>query len=392
MTNTVDVTKESSLKKIRIKLIFFTLVIISLFLLGTYRTYASTVTGQSMVNVTVNYIEEVAVITAGTGGSIKFYMSTDKQKTWDLLENTDATSATVDLSSILQSKETVIYFKGNKDKVVREVKLQGLDSTLKITYTTENGVGKLIPAQILYPVEYRKGTNGTWKTATFPMSTTIYETKGASLQFRYAPAADRRAGKVITVKIPKRSSAPSVTVDGSKLEIKGLKNGGTYYRLGDSTAWLPFTTTDGKTNTMDLRSLIAPTAPADSPLPAAVIEFRNVNEKKKTVSAVKVIEIEAQPVFPETAVLTGTTLKITDPDPKRAYEYVRVERNATFDAKKAKWTTITSKSSVIIKNAAVGDKIYVRLKTTTDKDTKKITPASLVKIMEVTSITPTGKK
>lgn len=389
MTNTINRNKETSLNKIRIKLIFFAAVMLSLFLLSTSRASASSA-GQSMVNVTINYIEEVAVVTAGSGGSIKFYMSTDKQKSWDLLEPTGNGTSIVDISTILQSKETTIYFKGNRDTLAKEVKLQGLDGSLKVTYTREGGEGKLV-AQTSFPVEYRKGTNGTWRTATFPMSTTIYEVKGASLQFRTIATADRRAGKVITVKVPKKSSAPSVSVDGSKLEIKGLKNGETQYRLGDSNVWQPFITADGKAKTMDLRSLIAPTTTANTPLPAAVIEFRNVNDAKKTVSAVKIIELEAQPVFPETAILTGTTLKITDSDTKRAYEYARAERNTTFDPKKAKWTTVTSLKPVIIPKAAVGDKIYVRVKTTTNKDTKKITPASLYKEMEVTSITLTGK-
>lgn len=336
----------------------------------------------SQVNVSVNYIEEVINVLPGSGGSTKFYMSTDNEKTWEMIEDT----GTVDISTLLSTKAVTLKFKGNKDQTVKEVTLAAEDKSLQVAYKVVSGSG-LIAFTPVQNVEYKKGVNGTWKTASNLMPTSMYEIKGATLYFRTPATVDKRSGKVITVKIPKKPSAPSVKLDGSKLSITGLKPGETQYRVGDSTTWLTFNPSDTKLKSLDLNILLNSSAGTNIVIPAGRIEFRSKGNEKKLDSSVKVIEVPLQPVVPDSIILTNTTLKITDSNTKRAYEYTVVTKGTTLDLEKAKWSAATAKSPVIVRNAAVGDKILVRLKSTTDPTTKKLLLASTYKEFIVTQVT-----
>lgn len=345
--------------------------------------------GTNQVNVKIDYLEEIATVTAGSNLSTKFYMSTD-QKNWEVLDPTGIT----DISVYLSSKEVKLYFKGNKDTSINTVILQGEDRSLKVAYTVLNGEGRIVISNTAFPVEYRNGSNGSWKIATNNMPTARYEIKGATLYFRTAATQDRRAGKIVSVRIPKRPNAPSVKLDGSKLCITGLKSGQTQYRVGDSTIWQTFLPQNSKTTTMDLRTIL--NVPADAVfIPAGVIEFRTLPSKNKVYSAVKVLEIPAQPIVTEQITLAGTTLTVVDTNVKHNYEYTIVPQNTNFDLTKAKWSSVpvkkgdTTKSirSVVVKNVAVKDKIYVRQKSYTDSTTKQVVPASTIKVLTVESIT-----
>jgi hypothetical protein len=226
-------------------------------------------------------------------------------------------------------------------------------------------------------------------TANNNMPTSLYELKGATLYFRTAAAESRRAGKIVSVKIPKRPTAPSVSLDAGKLCIKGLKSDQTQYRVGDALNWSDFKPLDKKINTMDLSALLAGTPSTNNAIPAGIIEFRTVGSDKKLHSAVKVIEILPQSAAPSNVALTGTTLTISDPDEKRYYEYVIVTKNSSIDMKKASWTSITAKKPVVIRKAAVGDKILVRLKSAKLPDTKQITLPSVYKELTVSEVTTT---
>lgn len=365
--------------------VFLLFILIGMFTFG-FRTEKSKANTLGQVNVTVDYLEEIITVTPGSGGSTKLYMSTDKKKTWELLDD----SGVVDISTLLSTKSVTLYFKGNKDLTAKEVVLAGEDKSLQASYKVLNGAGAIVftPVQT---VEYKKGVNGTWKQTSSPIPTSIYEINGATIYIRTPATVFKRAGKVVTVKVPKKPSAPSVKLDGSKLSITGLKAGETQYRVGDSTTWITFSSTDKKTNALDLNTILNPGAIANTPIPAGRIEFRNSGSDKKPTSRVKVLEIVQQSTAPENVVLSGTTLIISDSDTKKAYEYTIVPINSTLNLDKAKWTSVTSKKPVIIKNASVGDKILVRLKSTTDSTTKQVILASTYKEFTVTEITKVYK-
>jgi hypothetical protein len=339
----------------------------------------------SQVNVRIDYLEEVAVLTPGTGNSTKYYLSADNMKTWEMIDSV------VDISALLTSKGSTIYFKGNKDEKAVAINLQPEDKSLKVTYTIKDGVGviELNPAQ---PVEYRKGTNGAWKTAVNLMSTYLYEVKGATLYFRIPATASKRAGSVVTLRIPKRPSAPAVKLDGSKLLVTGLTVGVTQYRVGDNPVWTTFTSQNAKDKSIELSSLLGGSITNNTPIPAGIIEFRTLGFNKKVNSAIKEISVPLQVTFVNEMVsLSGTKLTILDSNTKKSYEYTRVEKNQAFNINTARWTAITSKNAVIIPRASIGDRIYVRVKSITDPTTKQIIPASTFRVLTVETITTTTK-
>ena len=345
------------------------------------------------IPVKVNYIDETVMVPSASCASTKFYISTDNCKTWELIEDSKSITNTIDISGLLSSKEVTIYFKGNKDTQPTPVVLQAEDNTLKPVYKVIKGSGDSYKGIIEFSagnrkVQYRKGTNGVWLEAANSMDTSMYEIKGATLYFRMAPSSslsnpsnpDLRAGKIVSVKIQKRPTAPSVRFDGSKLCLTGLKSGLTQYRVGDATNWTTFNSAT-KASFINLTSLPGVSVTTNGNLPSITVEFRTPATDKKIASAAKVIEIPEQPRLEPSKVnlvfTTTATLSVTDTDQKRAYEYSVVpEPDTLFDFSKARWTTFTSKKHVVIKNVAIGRKVLVRMKSTTDTVTKQIIPAS----------------
>ncbi|MHB8127587.1 MAG: hypothetical protein ACYDEX_01115 [Mobilitalea sp.] len=366
--------------KTKLQKILIITIILCIIFNGFTKVETSFADATTTVGVRTDYLEDLVYITPGTGNSTKFYMSTDKMKTWDIVE----TSGVVDISAILTTKETIVYFKGNKDGKPYVLTIPAEDSNLKVTYRIASGEGKIELSSL--PVEYRKGVNGVWKTASISIPTSIYELKGAALFFRVPATVGKRAGKTITLKIAKRPAAPSVKLDGSKLKISGIKVGETQYRVGEATAWTPTTLLNTSMKTMDLYTLLGAGTTVNTPIPAGIIEFRTLGTDKKLTSAIKVLEVALQPTVPDLVSVTGTALSIRDTDLKRAYEYTKVEKNASLNMLTAKWTTVTSKNTVKIPKVAVGDKILVRLKSITDPKTKQIIPASTYKEFTITNI------
>jgi hypothetical protein len=213
----------------------------------------------------------------------------------------------------------------------------------------------------------------------------MYEIKGATLQFRSVATTDIRAGKVITVKIPKRPAPPSVKVDGSKLLISGIKANETQYY--DPTMGWRYIATDKKVKTISLYDLAKITSPSSSTrLLAGSYEFRNYVPDKKAISGAKLLEVPEQPICPTSIKIEGSTVTITD-DAKRAYEYCKLASMNLYNISTMKWTSIQANKPKIIPKASVQDVIFVRLKSTVDKQTKVVTPASTCMVLTVTSIT-----
>lgn len=326
------------------------------------------------VKVVVDYQTETATVMPGTGLSTKFYISKDK-KNWEVIDPI----IQFDISTFFKAKAIPLYFKGNKDMIINEVTLQALDSTMKAVYDAASGQGKITFSGTTLPIEYRVGKDGNWKPATNNMLTSIYEMNGATLYFRTSATPQKRSGKIVSVKISKRPSAPSVKVDGGKLIITGLKNEAMQYRVGDTTDWIMFKSGDRSVKYLELDKLLAKDLPANAPIPAGMVEVRTIATAKKPASAIKVIEIPAQAATPSAVTITASKLSVIDTNAKRAYEYARVSATATLNLKTAKWVSFTASKPATIKKLTAGEKLYIRVKTTTDKATKQVIPASTYK-------------
>lgn len=338
----------------------------------------------SQVGVITNYIDETITVIAGNSGSSKFYISKNQGKSWDLIDP----NGPIDMSAYLSSKAVELQFKGNKDTSPVTVMLQPLETALLAEYMVVNGEGMILLSGTSLPIEYRNGKDGQWKQVSNSlMKTSPYEMNGATLDFRTMATLTSRAGKIVNVKITKKATAPAVKLDGSKLNISGLKVGETQYRVGDSTTWIDFAPSDTKVKTLDLRVLLAPTLPENTPIPAGIIEFRKKATDKKMASAVKVIEVPTQRIAPENVLVTGTTVSAIDNNGKTKYEYAVLPNNTQLNLNTLKWTGFTSSKAVVAKNAKLGDRILVRLKSETDSKTKNVIPASTYKSFIVTMLT-----
>ncbi len=346
-------------------------------------TNAAADTG-AQVAVAVNYFNETATISTGPGGSTNFYISLDKGKTWEGIS-----AGETDIAAFMSTKEVQVYFKGNKDTIPNIVTLMAEPAAPEVTYLSIGGIGRItFTSDTGMAVEYRKGTNGTWKPAVNNMSTALYEIKGTTLYFRTAATAVSRPGKIASVRISKRPNAPSVKLDGSKLILTGFKPGETEYRINDDVAWTTFPTADLKAKTISLYTLFAAGVTSNSPIPAGKIEFRTKGTDKKITSASKMIEIPLQLTIPNVVMMNGTTLTITDSTPKRMYEYAKVPAGTAYNLATAKWTSVSPNKPTVISKVNINDKVYVRVKSTTDSLTKQIIPASTYKDFVITAITP----
>jgi hypothetical protein len=344
--------------------------------------FATTVTGTS-VNVLVDYADETARVTTGPGGSTKFYISIDKQKTW---LDINPSTGLVDISAMLSSKSVDIYFKGNKDTQVKTVTLMAEPNNITAVYVIKNGAGSIAYTVSGAAIEYRKGSNGNWKVPPATFETYMYEIKGATLQFRSAANTTTRAGKIISVKIPKRPSPPSLKVDGSKLLITGVKANETQYfnpTLGTTGGW-EYLTKDSKVKTISLYTLTK--ASANTAMLPGAYEFRSYSTDKKVISGVKLIEVPAQITCPETITQVGSTFTITDTQ-NRIYEYSRASGTAQFNVATAKWSTIPANKATIIPKAYAGERIYIRIKSSVDKTTKQVIPASTYRDFLIATLT-----
>lgn len=334
----------------------------------------------TMVIVTTDYTTETVNVQPGPGVSNKFYMSTDNQKTWEVIPQ-----GILDISSLLSPKKVTIYFKGNKDTYPFPLEISEMNSALKAVYGVVNGVGSitLTPAT---GIQYRNGANGNWSPATSGMLTAMYEVRGASLSFRIAPTAAVRAGKIVTVRIPKRPTAPSVRLDPGKLSISGIKAGKIKY-LNKDGFWTDFLV--GTPSTISITKLLSNTDLTNTvAITGGTLEFYTPGTGKKLDSAVRVIEIPNQITLEDSkATLVGTTLSIVDSDQSKQYEYTVVDQGKSLDYQKASWSSITSKKSVIVSRASIGSNILVRLKSTTDRTSGKVSLPSTYITRIVSSIT-----
>jgi len=382
MMNKIDTREDSLAKQLKYITSFIALLFLTLVLVKPEAALATTVTG-SPVSVAINYAEETAVITAGGGGSTKFFVSTDKGKNWEGIDGN-----VVDISTMLQAKEVEVHFKGNKDTATVIKKLMAEPTDLQVNYEMVNGAGRITYTSTSgIPVEYRKGANGNWRAAYMNMPTSLYELRGNTLYFRTVATVDRRNSKIVQVKIGKRPNAPSVKVDGGKLYVSGVTPGITQYRSGTATDWTTFSTVGAKIKYISLYDLLANKAVSNTPLPAGTIEFRNIGTGKKPTSAVKLIEVPLQRTCTDAIIVTGSTITITETDSKRLYEYTKVERTAAYDVATAKWSSIATNKAVKISKVSVGDRILIRAKSLVDSS-KQVIPASTYKEIIIQTITP----
>lgn len=365
---------------------------------NTVEPYASS-RSVSGLQSNIDYVKSKIILTS-SNGSTKFYISKDKQKSWELLNSTVKGSSTeLELAAYMKTSEVVLYFKGDKDLTPIELKIPKEETDLKVTYKVSGTNGSLVFTNRKGALlEYRTSATGYWiehNSDTF--DTSAYDDTGMTLQFRTKATTNKRAGKIVNAKIPKRPSAPTVKVDFQNMEITGLKKGNTQYRVGNNSTWTTFNPSDTKVKGLSLYDILSNgTVSNTTQLNANTIEFRTIIDGKKVPSAIKLLDFNKQPSAPNIdGVLSGSTITIKDASKDKPYEYVVLKTTeiAEMNPKTAKWKRVTSPKSIIIKktgNATTikGDVVFIRLAAVTDAKTSKITPPSLYAQKVIESTTP----
>lgn len=361
----------------------------------------------------VNYVDEV--VTAYTSGS-SIYVSVDKQKNWDKLEVKDSTNknkeAEMDISSVLGNKEVTIYFKEKLEDAATEVKLNGQD---KIKAKTGVSGSALMINVTDIPsgrkIEYRRGNGSKWtevvpanKGTTAEINVNKYTIAGATFTIRLKAETDQRIGKEVKVKVAKKANAPNIKFDGSKLALSGFKAGGTEYRFPDKDT-NPYIEAGEKVMAIEkIFKVIPPKAQDKNSTNAAIIsqagisavitggtiEVRTMATEKKGASRSRYVVVNGQEGFNSDVKFTSVAKKnatvaaivVQDAAKDKPYEYTLVAGSTTsVDLTKQKWTAITTNGEVVLKKTAgeepeAGVIILIRKKSTVDKATKAITPAS----------------
>ena len=192
----------------------------------------------------------------------------------------------------------------------------------------------------------------------------IPQTKGTS-----ATDTGERSSKEVLVTIPKRASAPKVSLNVSKLtlstkdtmEYKIYSIGGV---LTENRNWI---TAD---KTMKLEDIVPSSAKSSTSIltKELVVMFRTAETEKKSYSKTMYLTIPAQGVAPTEVIESYTSSKYSlafpEASKKNPYQYTVVKPGATFNADTASWKSVVSNKAInfTTKNAPAGSVIYVRLK------------------------------
>lgn len=383
--------------------------------LGMLGTLMMTVKAEASVVSTVDYLDEEIIAT--TSGSA-IYVSTDKEKSWDRLEDTFVSggqlTVRMDISTVLSTKAVKVFFRSDLLDTSSELELQALNA-IKGKYAMGASGAAITITQIPdgRVVEYRKGNASNWKQITANTEKTAvsagtamllvdeYTLKGATFTFRLKAEVNQRVGKEIKVKVSKKANAPNAKVDGSRLMLTGLSQGKAEYRIGltgDYTKIESKKIAQGDLFGVSPASikvtgagLTVSQAGVTAPVSGGTLELRTAKTDKKPASRSRNVIVKPQAEFTDTAKVkveekmfkktTGCAITISDAAKDKAYEYTLVAANSTtIDLEKTKWIAITKSTLVQIKkvngiepSSAI---LLVRLKSTTDRKTKVVTPAS----------------
>ncbi len=170
------------------------------------------------------------------------YISDAKQKKWEYVPVPKANDGTVtfDISWISVSKDYTLCIKGDASKEAASVVLPKQESKFKVSYDVASGLVSYTNDHSR-TVQWKKKNGYRWKTASSPESLkAIFDgmiTNGATVVFRLAPVngsgtnGGARASKEVTVTIPKKTSAPVITVNDALMAISAKK--GMEYRYTD---------------------------------------------------------------------------------------------------------------------------------------------------------------
>lgn len=345
----------------------------------------------------INYEKSIMALQVNDG-STEVYFSDSSQKIWDAIPGRiDSTNTiTMDISWINQSINYILNFKGNKTTGILSVTIPKQVTDFKAEFTAAKGT---VAFSNTYNrnIQWRKKDSTVWNNvniATLPTELSYLYNNGASLVFRLAPVngnsgtnAGLRPSKEVSVKIPKKTNAPAINVDGSRFSIPMKK--GMAYRIVNSDG----TTSDWVKSTGNNDILLS------SVTTAAMYSSGNSEQKEvklqfianltgnTQVSRITTVIIPIQEGPPDINIngitldyvsSTKLSLQVKTATSAEPFEYTVVDKDDSLIYDTAKWSSITSNTPVYISKttAKEGSHIYVRKKSISAGDDTEFALAS----------------
>lgn len=340
-----------------------------------------------------------STITLQTNQSDTAIYFSDSSKKWKVIPGQIDSNGMIsmDISWVPDTLNYNLYFKGNISTNIINIIIPKKETRFKASFNTLKGT-------VLFSnvgdrsIEWRKIGSTSWHTVnqdTLATELWAYFSNGAQLCYRLAPVNGTgisdpglRGSNEVTVSIPKKSAAPSITVNGSKFSI-ALNKGIAYRKLISDGVYSDWITINSNTNL--LLSNIAPEVIYNIEAgvnKSAVFQFRSNASTSKQVSEITTLTIPVQKAAPD---LTGcgislsytsaSTLSIIvkTANTSSLFEYTIVPKGKVLNYQTATWKDIASSSAVSItsKSAPEGSHIFVRKKSMEASDTRSFSLASV---------------
>jgi len=322
------------------------------------------------------------------------YYSSDKN-TWTEVEgpyNSTTNSILMDISWVSSASDVTLYFKGNTVQTIISVTLPMQNKSIKVTYDKVDGRFTFSNTDEADTFQWRKSTDYSWTTVemdeTAPSYITFIDTietflvKGAKIYIRIPQIIGTdnsnegcRPSKEVSVSITKRSNAPSIKVNISKLTLNTTE-AMEYYDTATSL-WIEC----NKSMSLDD---IAPNVLYKNGSKNVTFMIRTAATSSLPYSKTAYITINGQEAAPViggssddvTYYYMNSKLVVQFPTASNTnnYEYAIIKSGFAFNASSASWKTVTSsKSMTILKTSAPeGCKIYVRKKGINENTSKNI--------------------
>lgn len=365
-------------------LMILAILLLTITTIFAWRTTTVNAAAASITVEEINY-EDSTITLKANGSDSKIYFSDSKQKTWEVIPGEIGLDRriTMDISWIPVSSKYTIKFKGDASTNVISVNIPKQISSFRATYNRVKGT-LTYSNQGSRQVQWRKKDSYLWtdvNSSTIGQELGYLSTQGATVYLRLAAINGRtsngvldtgeRPSKEIVITIPKKLSAPVITINGSKFYIPVSKN--MAYRIvssnGTTTEW---TTVNSASNLM--LSNIAPTVlytDGSTTQREVTLQFKSNPSSSSQVSHITTVTVPIQDGAPgliESGISISYTsssslaLTIKAASTTKPYEYTIVKAGETLDYQRATWTSITSSSSISINKtkAPKGSQIYVR--------------------------------
>jgi len=345
----------------------------------------------------INYLNSTITLQLNDGDT-KVYFSDSTRKTWEEVPGDISSSKTItmDISWISLAKNYVMTFKANKSTGIISVTIPKQATNFKVTYNKAKGTVSF-KNEGTRTIEWRKENSTTWNTVNMNTISTDLGylcNNGATVYFRLGSTngsgvtyVGSRVSKEVKITIPKKTTAPSASVDGSAFSISVKKR--MAYRTVNSNGSTSEWTSINSSTSLLLKNVAANAMYSDAATSRkkVTLQFRTNATSATQVSNIATVTIPAQEGPPSESAfgisITYTSastlaLQVKSASIKIPFEYIIIDSENTLDYQTAKWTTISSSTAVDIndRTAKTGSHIYVRKKSIAATDTTDFALAS----------------